>query len=338
VLACPELKLPTGTISDLFDLSIENDQLVVTPKLSSTDGQMRCTIKGLAGPCTVGIFADKNAPGGGINALQFAHRDFSNPMEIFRHTMLFAHARSVQLSMDLDGLVRSKSCSLIQDIKPDDPNAAIRLNAQLIDAISDDVIGQYNVSAANFRELRIKYPRETQEFVVPILRDLQAESILAPDNRIAAQVLGLEVKPNEALSKKLSAALAKFDSDNFQEREQAAKDLAALGEPVAAVLRHADRAGWSLDRQSGVDDFLAQHKSMPQDESSKLREQPIFLLDCLHSSDKEIQNKAADLLDKMSQMKIDLRGTIVARDAMIDRLYAKLFPPLTTQPTSRRQD
>ena len=111
---------------------------------------------------------------------QFAHRDFSNPVEIFRHTMLFAHARSVQLSMDLDGLVQGKSVSLIEDFQPDDPDSAVRLNGQLVDSLTDDVIGQYNVSARTFRELRLKYPRETQEFVVPILRDLQSESVLAP--------------------------------------------------------------------------------------------------------------------------------------------------------------
>ena len=82
--------LPTGTISDIFEPSIEKEMIVVRPKLAGTDGQMRCTVKGLTGPCTVAIFAEHNAPDGGINALQFAHRDFSNSQEIFRHTMLFA--------------------------------------------------------------------------------------------------------------------------------------------------------------------------------------------------------------------------------------------------------
>ena len=93
IQAAPELMLPTGTISDIFEPSIEKEMIVVRPKLAGTDGQMRCTVKGLTGPCTVAIFAEHNAPDGGINALQFAHRDFSNSQEIFRHTMLFAHAR-----------------------------------------------------------------------------------------------------------------------------------------------------------------------------------------------------------------------------------------------------
>src|SRR4051812_2828937 len=181
IKSAPDLKLPTGKITDIFMLSLENDQLVVHPKLAHTEGQMRCTVKGLTGPCIVAVFTGQNVPGGDVTALQFAHRDFSSEREIFRHTMLFAHARSVQLSMDLDGLIRSKSASIIEDIKPEDPESAVRLNAQLLDAVTDDIIGQYNLAAPSFRELRKKYPRETQEFLVPILRDLQAQAILAPD-------------------------------------------------------------------------------------------------------------------------------------------------------------
>ena len=99
--------------------------------------------------------------------------------------------------MDLDGLVQSKSASLIEDLQPDDPDSAIRLNAQLIDAVTDDVIGQYNFAAANFATIRKEHPRETQEFIVPILRDLQAQSILAPT--LASRHRRLALKPNQMM-------------------------------------------------------------------------------------------------------------------------------------------
>ena len=331
----PELTLPHHAISDIFGLSIEKDLIQVHPKLTHTDGQMRCTINGIEGPCTVAVFTEKNVPGGGINALQFAHRDFSNPEEIFRHTMLFAHARSVQLSMDLDGLVRGKSASLIEDFQTDDPDTAVRLNAQIIDSITDDVVGQYNVSAPTFRELRLKYPRETQEFVVPILRDLHSESILAPDAQIAAQVFGGEVKPDEALQKKIGAVLAKFDSDSFQDREQAAKDLAALGQPAAMALRHADRKGWSIDRQSGVDAFLSQYQTMPAEKVTELRKTPIFLLDCLYSDDVNCRASAGKEIEKLTGVSIDASATGDARDAIINQAFSKLFKPLATRPTTQ---
>jgi hypothetical protein len=331
----PELKLSTGQITDIFEFSIEKDLLIVRPKLTGTNGQARCTVKGIVGPCSVAIFEDTHAPGGGINALQFAHRDFTNPQEIFRHTMLFAHAGSVQLSMDLDGLVRSKSVSMIEDMKPEDPDNAVRINVQVIDAVTDDVIGQYNVGAPSFRELRKRYPRETQEFVVPILRDLQSQTILAPDPRIASQALQTQFKPDEALSKKIDAALAKFDSDKFQEREQAAKDLADLGQPAAMALSHADRKGWSLDRQSGVDAFLSQYKAMSDEELAKLRQEPIFLLDCLYSDDASIRAAAAKMMEKQANVKIDPDASGEAREQMIDRAYARLFRPLPIQPTTK---
>src|SRR4051812_41467557 len=48
----PELKLPTGQISDIFEFTIEKDLLMVRPKLPGTNGQVRCTVKGLDGLCS----------------------------------------------------------------------------------------------------------------------------------------------------------------------------------------------------------------------------------------------------------------------------------------------
>jgi hypothetical protein len=335
IALAPKLQLPHNRTTDLFELYIDKGLLLVHPKIDATENQMRCTIEGIEGPCVINGFKDR-APGGGISGLQFIHRDFSNAQEIFRHTMLFAHAGSVQLSMDLDGLVRSKSVSLIEDLTPDDPDNAVRLTAQVMDALTDDLIGQYSVSAPSFVELRRRYPRETQEFVVPILRDLQQINVLAPDSRITSQVLQTQPLPDEELKKKMDAVLEKFDSDNFQEREKAAEDLTALGQPAAAALMHADRKGWSIERSNGVDAFLAQYKAMPNDETGALRKNPIFLLDCLYSSDEKLRTAAAKLLEPMAKITIDANAAGANRDEMIDRAYRKLYPPLpTTKPTTQ---
>ena len=166
--------------------------------------------------------------------------------------------------MDLDGLVQSKSASLIEDMNSDDPDSAARLNAQLIDSVTDDVIGQYNLAAPNFRELRRRYPRETEEFIVPILRDLQLQKVLAPDARVTSQVLQTEFKPTQEFSKKIDAALAKFDSDDFQTREQAAKDLAALGQPAAPALRMpTGRVGPSIAKAESMHFFRSTNRCPP---------------------------------------------------------------------------
>src|SRR5206468_2986312 len=135
--------------------------------------------------------------------------------------------------------------------------------------------------------------------------------------------------------KKIDAALAKFDSDKFQEREQAATDLAELGQSAAMALSHADRKGWSLDRQSGVDAFLSQYKAMNDEELAKLRQEPIFLMDCLYSEDPSIRAVAGKMIEKQANVKIDPDASGEAREQMIDRAYARLFRPLPTQPTSK---
>src|SRR5581483_3907186 len=64
IAADPVLKLPTGQITDIFTLTLEDGQIVITPKLAPTTSQVRCTVNGLVGPCTVGVFAEKNVPNG----------------------------------------------------------------------------------------------------------------------------------------------------------------------------------------------------------------------------------------------------------------------------------
>jgi hypothetical protein len=329
----PELKLPNGQISDIFQLSIQNDNLAIEPKLAKTDLQMQCHVKGLEGPCSVFAFGEHNVPGGGILGLQFSHRDFSRPDETFRQTMLFGHADSLQMSMDLDGLVQSKSVSLIEDHKPEDPAAAVRLSAELIDPLTDHVLAQYNLAAPTFRELRHRYPRHTQEFVVPILRDLQMQTILSPDPNTAFQVLQTKFKVDDALRKQIDSALAKFDSDRFQDREQAGKDLAKLGEPAAMALMHADRKDWSIDRSTGVDTFLADYKALTPSQITELRDDPIFLLDCLYSEDAQTRSAAAQRLEGFSHVSIDPNLTGAAREKLIDMVYRQIYKPLpATQP------
>src|SRR2546429_7028501 len=56
--SAPELKLPTGQITDIFEFSIEKDLLIVRPKLTGTNGQERCTVIGITGTCSIALFED----------------------------------------------------------------------------------------------------------------------------------------------------------------------------------------------------------------------------------------------------------------------------------------
>jgi hypothetical protein len=333
----PELKLPHAAITDIFDLSIDNaGMLAFHPRIHATDGPQRCNITGLNGPCSVTAFADKASPTHAVFAVQFIHRDFSNVNEIFRNTMLFAHPGSIQLSTDLDGLIQSRSVSIIQNADPDDPDTAVELYAQLIDPVTDDTIGHCKLSAPTFRELRWRYPRETQQFLVPILRDLQSQTFLAPDPRLAYQVFDTHFKPDAELSKKIDAALQKFDAEDFQTREAAGRDLSALGQPAALALIHADRKGWSIDRWNGVENFLSQYRALSANRLKDLKTNPAFLLDCLYSPDPQIRAFSAAALNPMLAQKIDPAATDSALDKEIDRAAATLLPPMNPPPTTQQ--
>src|SRR5689334_14540165 len=55
----PELRLPNGAITDIFEIALEQDRLVVHPKLTGDNTQQHCTIKGIQGPCLVMIASDR---------------------------------------------------------------------------------------------------------------------------------------------------------------------------------------------------------------------------------------------------------------------------------------
>jgi hypothetical protein len=191
------------------------------------------------------------------------------------------------------------------------------------------------LSAPTFDELRRRYPRQTRQFIVPILRDLQQAAVLAPDERIATQVFQAKSKPELDLVKKIEQVLAKFESDDFHERERAADDLATLGQPAAMALSQMDRKGWSLDRSSGVDSFLAKFKALPEEEIVRLQSDPVFLLDCLYSENTAVRTGAGALLSKMTGIQLDANSKGLERDQMVERISEKLFPAPATKPVAK---
>jgi hypothetical protein len=208
---------------------------------------------------------------------------------------------------------------------------------QVFAPVTDDLQVKLNLMGANFTELRHRYPREVREYLDPMLRELQqATALLAPDPRIAYQVFAGDFKADPALKQKIDAALAKFDAEDFKVRNSAAKSLQELGEPAALALMRADRTGWSVDRNNGVDAFLAQYEGQPPAEVSRLKSDPAFLLDCLYSDDASTRSSAAAALEKILSRAVALEpnADLKSRAATIDRLYPLLLKP-TTNPSTK---
>ena len=130
--------------------------------------------------------------------------------------------------------------------------------------------------------------------------------------------------------------MAKFDSDNFQERQDAADELQKIGEPAAVVLARADRSKFSPEQSSGADTFLASYLALSAADVARLHDNPDFLLDCLYSDDEQLRRLAVARLESLAGHKLGLDPAAPSdvRTAAVERAREQLAAPVT-QPTTR---
>ncbi|HTL27727.1 MAG TPA: hypothetical protein VL282_00835 [Tepidisphaeraceae bacterium] len=330
--------LAPRSIHDLFDFIIDHDQLVLIPRLGPTDNEpKRVEITDFPGLASIMIGTDKDAAKQ-VSSVKLQHYGFTGPGIRLKITQLLAPPTSLQIAQGIDAEAYSQDVSLMRQAEdPTDPNSKIVTTMYITRFGPDDgdITAKLSLKAASFVDLRRKYPRETQAYLVPILRDLRQVKVLAVDPMVAQQVLGAKSKPKDATVTKVNAVLAKFDSDKFQERESAAKDLQALGGEAALYLRNANRGGWSQEQINGVDAFLASFSTIDKEQASELAKSPAFLIDVLYGDDPGIRQSALDQLKKISShekpIDFDNNADDEKRYDQIDRLSREILGPPATQ-------
>src|SRR5947207_5277532 len=164
--------LPQRQIKDLFTLSLENNELIIRPKLGKTE-RSRVEAKVLGGPPIIAGGGDQPNKPEGATYVQFEYSDFSQPDEVFHRVQLFASAASMQISCDVEGLLGSRSVALIQSYGSDEPESATRLYVQVFAPVKDDLQVKLNLMAPSFTELRHRYPGEAREYLDPMPREPQ---------------------------------------------------------------------------------------------------------------------------------------------------------------------
>jgi hypothetical protein len=329
--------LSARPLSQIFDLIVDRDQLVLVPKMGSTNGDpKRVEITDFPGIASVRVGTDKDAPTQ-INSMQIQHYSFTGPGVREKITQLLAPPTYLHIAQGIDAEAYSVDVSLMrQPEDQSDPNSKI-ITAMYVTKFGPDegdVVAKLSLKADSFVALRRKYPRETQTYLVPILRDLHQTKVLAVDPLVAGQVLGGKSKVSDEALKKIKAAMAKFDSDKFQERESAAKELQALGGEAAMYLRDAPRTGWSQEQSNGVDAFLAKFGAIAPEEAEKLAASPAFLLDVLYSDDASLRQAAIARLKKLAKgnpIDFDNSASEETRFDQIDHLSRELLGAPATQ-------
>jgi hypothetical protein len=330
--------MPAQRLEEIFTLSTRDGFIVVHPKLAQpTEGQLRAELTDLEGVTLVQMIGEPDAPPDTAVGLTVQNYMFDRPGLVLMITQVFLQPEHLQIARGVDAEEGETHLDLIQrpmaEDSPEDRRRQVSLRVQRFDPDGERT-AQLALFAENFSELRRNHPSETQFYLRPVLRDLNQEHILAIDPRLGWQVLSGDLKVDEKLLKQIEQILAKFDSDRFQEREAAAQELEKLGQPAAIALMKADRSGWSIERQSGVDSFLADFKLVEHRDVKALRDSAAFLLDCLYSDSQTLRDTAyARLKDLHGEEVADLDPHAPAQQRYdkIDELYRQLLPPPATQ-------
>lgn len=329
-----------GSLREIVQFSIENDDIVVRTTVPPTDISAvvvdgRPTLISVSTP-----LVDAPAPATERGKL-YQPAYFS----VMRHeyppsgglaiTQINVVVPRVAISKSAEGSGVFRNVDFIQsDDFLEESDDRVRLYVQ--EHRNDEPVVDLKLSAANVAELRRKYPAETMRYLEPIFREFGQSGVLFQVSPQAAwQVLGGTYSPPADVEKQVDAILIKLDADDAKQREAAAKELEQLGQPAALVLMKRDRAKMTEEQQARVEAFLAPYKPLSDDEAERMRNDVEFLLTALSVEEPEVAARALDRLTEVAKQPIafDLKSAGAARADAIVKLRAQLLPS-TTQPAT----
>jgi hypothetical protein len=317
----------TFKIREVFDVRADKTFWVLTSAmpLGERNQPVRLKIDGLDGVNVVSMSA--SATNKTPDTFTFTNTNFSDPraVQIATHLTLnygtLIMGRYAQLLDGYHNVTLNQGNIFDDDFGRAGGRSAVQFSVQIGDSQGTS---QTNIQyiAPDFATLRRQHPKEVNEYLRPLLRQLQMESVLAADPMIAWQVFADDLKPDPATVKQVEILLPSLDSDSFQERDKALQYLQRKGLPVAIAITHLDRSKLSDQQNMLLDSAMSAYQPQRGADLGKWRNDQDFLLDCLYTEDQAIRTAALDVLQKKLGKKIDLDVTadFEARRAAIETL------------------
>lgn len=332
----------SAPLNDVLRFAIENQDLTIRTKLPATNGPSRVELPELSGITTINI---QDAPDRLAQSrrlfYQLMYYNFDRPDSIQIITTVFQGPGNLQVAQDSDLLTEERTVQLIQqpfapDGVPVEGEEPVRLFIKIINKTTNEET-DLRLGAANFVELRRKYPSETTQYLQPIFRDLKQEAgAFAIDANAAWQVLAARSPAGDPkIVAKVDELVAGLDSDQFHDRQAAQDGLAKLGQPAAMVLMGKSRAALSIQQNTEIDAFLTPYLPLDRQLAEQLRTEPNFLIDTLYSDDALLRAAAIEEFRSLKNEKIDfdVNAPPETRYPAIEELRRKYIP--TTKPSAQ---
>jgi hypothetical protein len=318
--------LPQTHPHEIMRLRVEDKVLMLRTPLFSTsgDGYARVKFNGMNGCALVRVQGGADTTDGDLVApfnFQFTLNDYTQPQRITTYSVTSEQtyltiSKSVQLP---DGY---SNVQLIERVGS--PGYGHSGAVQLVvseSAASKRSMTNVNLEAADFFELVCANPREAEQYLRPLLRELGQEEALAPDPLVAWQVFADRWHADPSTTAQVQQLLPKLDSDDFRIREKASRDLQDLGREGAAVMVHLDRSALTAEQCDRIDRALSAYAQLPPKEAQRLRTDRSFLLDCLNCDELPLRQAAYDQLAKLHiPLRLDVSSDPETRAAAIAAL------------------
>jgi hypothetical protein len=324
----------TYKLRDVFDVRADKNSWTLTTKMPAThrNQPLRLNIDGLHGVNVLTMSAsNKNKT---PDNFTFTNTNFSDPraVQVATHlTLNYGNLIMGRYAQLLDGYhnVTLNQGNFLEDdfgrAKDDSGRAGGRTAVQFSVQIGDSQgTSQTNIqyTAPDFATLRRQHPKEIDQYLRPLLRQLQMESVLAADPMIAWQVFAEDLKPDQQTLKEVQALLPALDADSFQDRDRALHALRQKGLPVAVAITHLDRTKLSDQQNMLLDTAMAAFQPQRGADLSKWRNDTDFLLDCLYTEDLAIRTAALDAFQRKlgKLIQFDVTADFDARRVTIDAM------------------
>jgi hypothetical protein len=318
--------IPQTKPHEIMRLRVEDKVLILRTPLYSTsgDGYARVKIDGLNGCALVRVQGGADTIDGDLVTpfnFQFTLNDYTQPQRITTFSVTSEQtyltiSKSVQLP---DGY---SNIQLIERIGSPGygQNGAVQLVVSE-SAAREHSITNVNLEACDFFELIRANPREADQYLRPLLRELGQEEALAPDPLVAWQVFADRWQADPSTTAQVKALLPKLDADDFRVREQALRELQDLGRDGAAVMVHLDRSKLTAEQSDRIDRALTAYAQLPAKEASRLRNNRSFLLDCLNCDELALRQAAYEQLSKLhGPLMLDIKSDPETRAGAIAAL------------------
>jgi hypothetical protein len=171
-----------------------------------------------------------------------------------------------------------------------------------------------NFASADLLDLRAQRPAIVREILLPILEQVTGEpDLLLPGAADAYRVFD-QIGADERTAVRVNELLSKLAAPAAGDRVHATDELESLGERAIPALLRVDRDSLSPEAAGRVAQIIAHRTRRSFDDPASMRDDAMFLVDCLEFNDDRIRAAARARLEQLRGTSISIQDTAIPAD------------------------